>query len=217
MRLYHTCASQPDLERARNLAPSIEHGVGTLPTRLSHGDAPWFLDNGAYSGQFDPEEFRAALERAAAFDRPPEFVVVPDSPGDPEATRERVAGWTGEILDHGLTPYGVIQPGRLAEQFVRLPDAVEGVLVGGAGGANADRDWRRSPTGVGRPRIDFVTDLARERGLAVHVGRPGANLSWWVHETDVDSLDTASVVRNGYWHRLRRVEAANDPNQMVIA
>lgn len=215
--MYHTCASQPDIDRARRLAPSLEHGVGAIPARLSHGDAPWFLDNGAYSGQFDEEEFSEALERAASFDRQPDFVVVPDSPGDPEATRERVDGWTDRILDHGLTAYGVIQPGRLADQFANLSSDVEGVLVGGAGGANASQDWRRSPTGVGRPRIDLVTDLAHERDLAVHVGRPGANLSWWVHETDIDSFDTASVVRNGYWHRLRRVEARNDPNQELIA
>lgn len=214
--LYHTCASVPDLERARSVAPSVEHGVAAIPARLSHADdAPWFLDNGAYSGQWDPEEFKTALDKVSGDDHPPEFVVVPDAPGDAQATAERAEGWTDRILEHGLTPYGVIQPGRLADQFAALPDAVEGVLVGGAGGANASRDWRRAPAIAGR-RVDVVIELARERDLAVHIGRPGANLSWWVHETRADSMDTASVVRNGYWHRLRRIEARNDPKQKAL-
>lgn len=218
MRIYHTCASEPDVERAEEVAPSFEHGVAAIPSRLSHASGrPWFLDNGAYRAwrageEWDAEAFRDSLERADG----PEFVVVPDAPGDPDATAERGEGWADEIADYGHTPFAVIQPGRLSKQFAQLPDTCGGVLVGGAGGANTRRDWRRTPTGSGQPYIRLVSDLAAETGLSVHVGRPGRNLGWW-SEQPIDSVDTASIVRNGYWHRLRRLEAKNDPKQEAIA
>lgn len=214
--IYLTCASRPKLEKAREVAPSVEHGIGALPSRLSHAsDAPWFLDNGAYTDNFDAEAFRRALDRAIEYDRLPAFVVVPDVLGDATATTTRAAGWVEEIADRGLVPYGAIQPGRLADQFAALPECVGGVLVGGVE-PDARRDWRRAPTGISRSRILFICELAAERDLAVHIGRPGVNLAWWVHETPIDSLDTASIGRNDCWDRLRRVEAASDPNQQRL-
>lgn len=205
MRVYHTCASTPDVEHARSVAPSVEHGTAAIPRRLSH-TSPWFLDNGAYRAwnadeEWDADAFRDALARASD----PEFVVVPDAPGDADATADRADGWVDEIVGHGHTPYGVIQPGHVREQFADLPDACEGVLVGGAGGANARRDWRRAPYEDGRPAIAHICEAAAERGLSVHVGRPGRNLGWWA-EQPIDSVDTASIVRNGYWGRLRQLE-----------
>jgi hypothetical protein len=205
VRVYHTCASQPDVQKARSVAPSVEHGTAAIPRRLSH-TPPWFLDNGAYRAwvageEWDSEAFVDALGRADD----PEFVVVPDSPGDAAATAERASGWVEKIVQFGHTPYGVIQPGNIRSQFDQLAEECEGVLVGGGGGANARRDWRRAPYEDGRPAISHVCDEAEKRGLGVHVGRPGRNLGWWA-EHPIDSVDTASIVRNGYWSRLRQLE-----------
>ncbi|MWG33114.1 hypothetical protein [Halomarina oriensis] len=196
--------------------------MAAIPRRLSHdADGPWFLDNGAFRAHvagetWDADAFSVALDDVTEFADLPEFVVLPDVVGDAVATSDRAGEWVEAVTDRGLTPFGVIQPGRLADQFAQLPRDVEGVLVGGGGGPNATRDWRRSPTATGRRVVAFICDLAGERGLTVHVGRPGPNLAWWVHETAVDSLDTSGVVRNKCWDRLRRVEAASDPEQMAL-
>lgn len=206
MRVYHTCASSPDMERARSVAPSYEHGYGWLPYRMSKFDDPWFLDNGAYTGAFEAEEFVGVL---ATIDdrmpRPPEFVVLPDIYQDGGASLARSASWAGVVQSFGYDYYLPIQDGVPVEEGVRAAVELDaaGIFIGGSD------PWMREYAGQ-------LVMTAHDYGLEAHIGKPGKRLTW-ARDLGVDSVDTASIVRNGYWDRLRKLEAAEPTEEVTLA
>ena len=57
VRLYYTGASPNNLRKARDHAPSHTHGYGWTPQKMTPHDAPFFLDNGAYTRSFDADAY----------------------------------------------------------------------------------------------------------------------------------------------------------------
>jgi hypothetical protein len=208
MYCYYTGASPDNLRKAREHAPSHCHGAGWTPRKMTGHDVPYFLDNGAYSGAFDPDDWLDALEAAKTeMPRRPEFVVLPDVYGDAEATLERHA----EAFDasrRAFDPrhadadvYAVLQPGvpiaKQVEEHVATW-APEGFFVGGS------KRWKRA-------HGDEVVRQARDLGKPVHVGNPSdADGLAWAYRTGFDSADTTSVFQNQNWHWLERLEAATE-------
>jgi hypothetical protein len=174
-------------------------------------DAPYFLDNGAYAHKFDGELWRSTLDEALSeMPRDPDFVVLPDVPGDARATIEKHKKWlfdaplplrAGEIMR-----YWVIQPGLpIKRQFERMDELgspqlppVQGVFVGGS------KRWLRA-------HGEMIVREANNRGLRTHVGNPGGeNGLVWAYQTGFDSCDTTSVFQNQYWHYLDKLEEATE-------
>ncbi|WP_152422739.1 hypothetical protein [Natrialba taiwanensis] len=166
-------------------------------------DMNYAHDNGAYGGHFDGDVWVSTLERALTeMPTEPDFVVLPDVPGDAKATIETHREWlydrplclgAGEVMR-----YWVLQPGLpIGEQF----DAVEGcqgVFVGGS------KRWLRA-------HGEQIVAEARERDLRAHVGNPGGkNGLVWAYRTGFDSCDTTTIFQNGYWHYLDRLEDATE-------
>jgi len=173
--------------------------------------AAYAIDNGAYTHKFDGELWAATLDSALReMPHDPDFVVLPDVPGDALATIKKHIHWLREAplpLRAGeIMRYWVIQPGLpIRTQFERM-DAlgsrdvppVQGVFVGGS------KRWLRA-------HGDLIVTEARERGLLTHVGNPsGVEGLVWAYETGFDSADTTTVLQNQYWHYLERLEAATD-------
>lgn len=203
MRLYYTGGSPNNLKRAREHAPSHSHGFGWTPQKMTPHDVPYFLDNGAFTDNFNPELWRDALE-TALLEMPiePDFAVLPDVYGDAEATIERHRHWLRERLlplhAGELLRFWVLQPGlSLDEQFDAI-EGCQGVFVGGP------QRWKRT---FG----EEIVRRAHERDLRAHVGNPGgADGLVWSYRCGFDSCDTTTIFQNQYWHYLERLEAATE-------
>lgn len=205
MRLYYTGASPDNIRKAREHAPSHAHGAGWTPTKMTGHNIPYFLDNGAYTDDFDPHAWVETIEEAfTEMPSRPDFVVMPDVYGDAEATIEKHKRWCNGEAACSITPVGglhlywVLQPGLpIEEQMDHIPDgSFEGVFVGGP------KRWKRAYG-------DKIVSEATKRGLQSHVGNPGgADGLVWAYRTGFDSCDTTSIFQNGYWHYLERLEDA---------
>lgn len=207
MRLYYTGASPENIRKAREHAPSHSHAYGWTPQKMTAHDYPYFLDNGAFTGDVDLTEWLVFLQRARKkLPRGPDFVVYPDVYGDADGTWRRYYDLIHEY-DHRelrflftFTRYYALQPGRPFEsQFATALDAgAAGVFVGGP------KRWKRA-------HGPEIVRRAREAGLRTHVGNPsGADGLVWAYRTGFDSCDTTTVFQNGYWHYLDRLERATD-------
>ena len=198
MIIYHTCASARDVETARDHAPSHEHGFGWLPEKMCRHEGRYFVDNGCFGARhpgdhWQPSTFYNRLDRVEEMPRPPDFVVMPDHPGDHAVTVERSMYHLLALRWYGYPLHFAIQPGASiyhAVERARRWDCT-GVFLGG-------------PASFKREIVDEVVDRAHDVGLRVHVGRPGSLV--WAFEAGVDSVDTSSIVRNKSWHRLDRLE-----------
>jgi hypothetical protein len=203
MRLYYTGASPDNLRKAREHAPSHSHGFGWTPAKMTPHDAPYFIDNGAYTGDFDADAYYDTLNRALVeMPSAPDFFVLPDVYGDAAATAERHRDWLYErklpVGSGEVMRYWVLQPGRpIAEQFDAI-EGCQGVFVGGP------KRWKRA----------YGAEIAAEaesRGLRSHVGNPGGRDGLvWAYRAGFDSCDTTSIFQNGYWHYLDALERATD-------
>ncbi|ELZ96556.1 hypothetical protein [Haloferax sulfurifontis] len=203
MRLYYTGGSPNNLRKAREHAPSHSHGYGWTPAKMTPHDAHYFLDNGAYTGDFDGDAWCNAIERSMLeMPMDPDFVVMPDVYGDAEATVRRHLEWLYErplpLRSGELMRYWVLQPGLpLDEQFDAIAGC-QGVFVGGP------VRWKRA---FG----EQIVAKARDRDLRTHVGNPGgAGGLVWAYRAGFDSCDTTSIFQNGYWHYLEALEDATE-------
>lgn len=203
MRLYYTGASPNNLRKAREHAPSHSHGYGWTPQKMTDHDAPYFVDNGAFSESFQGETWVLTVERALTeMPTVPDFIVLPDVYGDAEATIERHREWLYDrplpLSSGELARYWVLQPGLpLAEQFDAI-EGCQGVFVGGP------KRWKRA-------HAEEIVARAEEDGLRTHVGNPGgADGLVWSYQTGFDSLDTTTIFQNGYWHYLDKLETATE-------
>jgi hypothetical protein len=188
------------LRKARQLAPSHVFGTTWTPSDRRLNDIPFFVDNGAFTSSFDPEAWTALLDELEAYSYAPDFVVLPDVYNDATGTMERHREYAGKVLERGLTPAAVIQPGMAIETQVRLADRIGAafVFVGG------ETRWKRAHG------YEIVTE-AHDRDLCVHIGRPdGEDGLPWAYKIGADSADTSTIDQNGYWHYLERLETATD-------
>ncbi len=186
------------LRRARERAPSHVFGVTWTPHDRRLNEIPFFVDNGAFTSSFDPDEWTTLLDQLENYNYGPDFVVLPDAYNDAKATMERHRKWASEVLDRGLPPAAVVQPGMPIETQVRLADRIGAnfVFVGG------ETRWKRA---YGRE----IVECAHERDLCVHIGRPdGEDGLPWAYEIGADSADTSTMDQNGYWHYLDALEEA---------
>jgi len=112
------------LRKARQLAPSHCFGVTWTPADRRLNEIPFFVDNGAFTSSFDPDEWVGLLDKLEDYNYGPDFVVLPDEYNDAEGTMARHREWAPEVLDRGLPPAAVIQPGMPVETQVGLADKI---------------------------------------------------------------------------------------------
>lgn len=207
MRLYYSGPSPDNLRKAREHAPSHTHGACWTPAKMTtsglSSEVPFFVDNGAFSGHFRGEVWVNTLEKALTQEPwDPDFVVLPDVPGDAEATIELHREWLYDkplpLRSGELLRYWALQPGMpIADQMDEI-EGCQGVFVGGS------KRWLRA-------HGDEIVREARKRDLRTHVGNPsGKDGLAWAYRTGFDSADTTTVFQNGYWHYLDRLEAATE-------
>lgn len=111
----------------------------------------WGLDNGAYSGRFDPAVLCAALDRYAPWQGSCAFVVSPDVPGAGDATLDLLRTWAGAIRQAGYRAAFVLHPGVTA-----LPDC-DALFI--------------PASNLHSPDVPRLAQEARLAGKWVHVGR----------------------------------------------
>lgn len=205
MRIYHGCPSPAKLQKAREVAPSFTHGAEWLPSKMPAHDWPYILDNGCYAVEEDylwnPDPFFSRLtEIEDKMIRDPDFVVLPDVPGEPDATLERSLHYLRRVQRLGYDYYLPIQEGNSIRNVISLAQTIEasGIFIG---------------KGIG-PRTRKIIELAHEEGLGVHIGRPGTDLTQ-ARDLGTDSVDTTTIVRNEVWGRLRRLENSRRSSQLT--
>jgi hypothetical protein len=197
MRIYMGGTTRPKLRKARQLAPSHVVGVTWTPSDRRLNEIPFFVDNGAFTSSFDPNEWRDLLNQLEDYSYSPDFVVLPDEYNDAQGTMERHRKWASEVLDRGLPPAAVIQPGMDVETQVVLADRIgaDFVFVGGK------TRWKRAYAAE-------IVEHAHARDIAVHIGRPdGEDGLPWAYKIGADSVDTSTIDQNGYWHYLERLQS----------
>ncbi|WP_199722402.1 hypothetical protein [Haloarcula sp. Atlit-120R] len=205
MRVYYSGPSPDNLRRAREHAPSHSHGACWTPAKTTvsglASEVPYFVDNGAFSGTFEGEVWVNTLDTVLTeLPRDPDFVVLPDVPGDAQATIDLHREWLYDkplpLRSGELMRYWVIQPGLPITDQMDQIEGCQGVFVGGS------KRWLRA-------HGDEIVREARKRDLLTHVGNPsGAEGLAWAYRTGFDSADTTTIFQNGYWHYLDRLEAA---------
>lgn len=198
MRVYMGGTNRSRLRKARQLAPSHVFGVTWTPSDRRLNEIPFFVDNGAFTSSFDPDEWTALLDELEDYNYGPDFVVLPDVYNDAEGTMERHRKWASEVIGRGLPPAAVVQPGMPVDTQVQLADSIgaDFVFVGG------ETRWKRA---FGHE----IVESAHDRDISVHIGRPdGEDGLPWTFKIGADSADTSTIDQNGYWHYLKRLEDA---------
>jgi len=199
MRVYHGCPSPENMRRCRKAAPSFTHGVCWTPDKMTAHDWPYFVDNGIFSGPFNHDEWVEMLDSVAdKMAHPPDWVVLPDVFNDAEATIEQHRRFVSDVVDRGMRPAPVIQPGMAVATQVAIADGLDAgtIFVGG------ECRWQRAHGAE-------IVAKAHERGLRVHIGNPGsAEGLVWAYQTGFDSVDTSSILQNQYFHWLEQLEEA---------
>lgn len=189
MKIYHGATSPNGLDEARAIAPDWEHGYCWIPKKMTPHDAPYILDNGAYGAYtrgepWDVDAFVKRLNQIPDMPREPDFVVLPDVVADSDSTDKRAEIWSEQIDYRTAFP---VQDGHSPTSALNHAEDIgaEVIFVGGT------VEWKR------RNAEDFV-DECRDRGLDVHIARPG-NINW-IKDVQPDSVDTSSYAR-GAWDR----------------
>lgn len=201
MRIYLGSCSNPDLRKARQTAPSHVYGHCWTPQNRGFEHVPFFVDNGEYAAaqngdEWDSDEWLGLLDRLSQYAYKPDFIVLPDAYNSAEGTIERHREWVPEVLDRGLDPAFVLQPGLDEKMQISLADRLGAkfVFVGG------ETRWKRAMGST-------IVSEAHDRGLKVHIGNPdGEEGLPWAYKIGADSADTSTVCQNQYWHYLERLE-----------
>jgi len=197
MRIYHGCTSPTAISRAEEAAPSHTHGYCWTPQKMTPHDAPYILDNGAWSAFVNSEPwnvdgFVARLGQLDTMPRGPDFVVLPDVVTNPEQTVERATKWAS-IIDAG-TAFPV-QDGLKPERAVTICERLDAttLFVGGT------HEFKRTHG------CEFV-ETAHDHALDCHIARPGPKGLLWADKLNADSVDTTRIVVDEQYDRLARLE-----------
>ena len=203
MVFYHSGASRPVLRKIRDVCPSLRHGNGWTPRYFFDRKHCYFLDNGAFTSSFNPEEWVRMLEKVREFESSPDFVVLPDKFNNPEKTFERSKKYVGEARDRGYSYYYAAQKPESPESAVRKAQRLDadGVFIGG------DFDWKIRET-------SNIVDIAHERGFKAHIGMPGDY--FWAYRTGADSMDSSTVGRNKQYRRMRSLERSINQQKSIL-
>lgn len=203
MRIYLGKCGRPDLRTARKTAPSHVFGHCWTPQNVGLETVPFFVDNGEFVAnkngeEWDSNEWLALLDRLSEYAYKPDFVVLPDGYNDAEETIARHRRWVPEVLDRGLDPAFVLQPGLDETMQINLASQLGAkfLFVGGA------TRWKRA---MGTK----IVEEAHARDLKVHIGNPSGEFGLkWAYEIGADSADTSSVTQSQAWHYLEHLEEA---------
>lgn len=181
MIYMHASSSEP---------PNLGPWWGNLTTPRRGGDAPiqagrvWGIDNGVFTGAFDPDELHAKLERLRPYRARCRFAVAPDIMRDAAATLERFREWAPQLHALGYPVAIVAQDGMTPAD---IPACADALFVGGSD------EWRHEHA----PALMYH---ARARNLWVHVGRVNSveRIRWCIRH-GANSCDGTHHAFGGLW------------------
>jgi len=167
-------------------------------------DAPYFLDNGAFTDHFDADAWVETVERALIeMPRSPE-IRAPGRAGAAEATIQRHREWLYDrSMGVGSAVYALLgAPARPAHsRAVRGDRRLSRRLRGRDDAVEASARRGDCPT--------------RRRTRPPDARRPAARTVVWAYRQGFDSADTTTVFQNQYWHYLDRLEEATAETQPI--
>lgn len=150
-RVQYFAATSSSLEgKHADLGVMVNAHTTGIHRGVQEGRA-WGMDNGAYSGRFEPHVLMDALERFAPYRGTCRFVVAPDVLGDGAATEALYRTWRPIIRRAGYPVAFVAHAGT-----TRLPDC-DALFV--------------PALNLEDPHIPRLVEEARRAGKWVHVGR----------------------------------------------
>lgn len=197
IKFYHGSASRKKLEKIESICKNFETGIGLLPKKLFNTDYPYFLDNGAYSGNFEETSWRETLDLIDRKHPEPDFVVLPDKFNRPIKTFCRSQKYRWDVKEYDFDYYYVVQkPYRFDRSNKTAIDraielGAEGVFIGGSW------QWKRQ-------NAKEIVELAHKNNLNAHIGMPKNYL--WAYNTGADSMDTSNIARNRNYQALKLLE-----------
>jgi len=190
---YHANATVKELEKMRQKSCRLKHGIEATPNTCYRRKDKWFLDNGAFTQDFDPEDWINTLDKCKEYKNKPDFVVLPDVFDDPVETIKRNWKYVEEARNRNLNYYSVAQKPMTANTAVQLALSLDadGVFVGGSW------NWKQKTTSK-------IVDFAHKHGLKVHIGMPKDY--FWAYQTGANSMDSSNIVRNQNYFLIQRIE-----------
>lgn len=139
----------------------------------------WCLDNGVFTGRFDPVSFWRTLEQMTPYRDTCLFIVAPDVVGDALATLEQFRHWGPRIQAAGWPVAFVAQDGQ---ELLPFPPEYDALFIGGS------TEWKLSAAA-----LDCIR-RAKADGRHVHVGRVNSQKRMAHFQlAGVDSVDGTSV------------------------
>ena len=166
---------------------------------------PYIVDNGVFTGDFNPEEWTQLLDDVLEMPINPTFVILPDVFNDAEATIERNKKWLSEVTQRDLEPAAVAQPGLPAKTQIKAAKdlGVNWVFVGGKVRWKRDKGKR-------------LVELAHAHDMKIHIGNPsGPDGLPWAYKMGFDSADTTTVVASESYHYLENLHEAMTTMHLV--
>jgi hypothetical protein len=172
--------------RSRALIAELEgYGWGemTQPKEFPPRRRPWALDNAAFiafkaNKPWDREGFVGAVERAADYRYPPDFVVAPDIVAGGWDSLQRSLDWLQWLKDQKMPVYLAVQDGMTLDGVAPYVHDFDGIFVGGGEVWKILSGW-------------WWVRLAHAVGRPCHIGRiSGRERVRLVKSWGTDSIDS---------------------------
>jgi hypothetical protein len=199
MKFYHGSTSPEFLRKARKVADVFTHGFEFTPKeRILSTDEDFFLDNGAFTDDFNQDKWISTMEKFSQRKNEPDFVVLPDTFDDPMATFMKAQKYRWKVSEFEFDYYYAVQKPKRFERDNKTAIhraneiSADGIFIGGSW------DWKKE-------NASELVDLAHDEGLKAHIGMP-KNI-FWAWNTGADSLDTTNISRNKDFRTLRAVNS----------
>jgi hypothetical protein len=154
------------------------------PNELPPRRRPWAFDNGAFGAwkagrPFDADAFLRALDRIAADNLHPDFIVAPDIVAGGLRSLEYSLSWAAQVA--AVAPaYLAVQDGMEYARIAPYAEMFAGIFVGGT------LSWKIE---TGRQWVELAHRLGP--GLPCHIGRVGTyDRVRWAVWAGADSIDS---------------------------
>lgn len=142
----------------------------------------WICDNGAFSGNFNPDDFFSFLENLIPYQRNCHFIVSPDKYQNAKETNQMFKKYAPKIKSMGFPVAFVAQNGQ-EKLKLPSPDQFDALFVGGSD------SWKMSNSG------ETVIKAAQQMGKSVHIGRVNSlKRIRFFSVLNVDSFDGTHVI-----------------------
>lgn len=195
---YHGSTSTKYLEKIRSISSIFNHGFEFTPNNKVYStEEKFFLDNGAFTDDFDHDEWIECMSKFSKRNNDPDFVVLPDVFDDPMKTFSRAQKYRWDVMKFGFDYYYAVQKPNRFDRSNRT--AIHRAKEVGADGIFIGGSWKWK-----RGNAKDLIEIAHKNDLKTHIGMPKDFV--WAYFTGADSIDSTTISRNKNFSKMKGIE-----------